>query len=130
MRRPSPAVRICFATATQRAHFCDDAWAARRRSDERVERREGDIEAGTLSAPPAAGKAAAVIQRADTAWWLSDTRAQGTADSGTSRLTALASPLTSPSRTVTGTGGVSLKRYPLLSLSRATFWPLYSRLRT
>ena len=34
----------------------------------------------------------------------------GTAASGTMRLTALASPLTSPSRTVTGTGGVSLKR--------------------
>jgi hypothetical protein len=43
MRRPSPAVRICFATAAQRAHFCDDASAARRR-EEREERRESDIE--------------------------------------------------------------------------------------
>gem|GEM_PF-6135536 len=34
----------------------------------------------------------------------------GTAASGTSRLVALASPFTSPSSTVTGTGGVSLKR--------------------
>ena len=34
----------------------------------------------------------------------------GTPASGTRCLTALASPLTSPSRTVTGTGGVSLKR--------------------
>lgn len=34
----------------------------------------------------------------------------GTVASGTKRLTALASPLTSPSSTVTGTGGVNLKR--------------------
>jgi hypothetical protein len=34
----------------------------------------------------------------------------GTAASGTMRLTALASPLTSPSRTLTGIGGVILKR--------------------
>ena len=36
------------------------------------------------------------------------TRSYGTVASGTMRLTALGSPLTSPSRTVTGTGGVSL----------------------
>jgi len=36
--------------------------------------------------------------------------AYGVTDSGTRRVTALASPRTSPSRTVTFTGGVSLKR--------------------
>jgi hypothetical protein len=37
-------------------------------------------------------------------------RGYGTVASGTRRLTDLASPRTSPSRTVTGTGGVSLNR--------------------
>ena len=39
-----------------------------------------------------------------------DRSAYGTAASGTRRLTALGSPLTSPSRTVTGTGCANLKR--------------------
>src|SRR5664279_1710550 len=60
MRRPSPAVRICFATAAQHAHFCDDAGAAARRS-QHEERREGDevdIEAAMLTAAPREGKVA------------------------------------------------------------------------
>jgi hypothetical protein len=61
MRRPSPAVRIFFATVAH-ARFCDDAGAAARRC-EHEERREDDIEGVMLAAAPRDGKTAPFLGR-------------------------------------------------------------------